>query len=132
MGSENAWLPERQGADILPQRAKNQRTWKDSGARFHNRTARDRSRVLARIPSSGSKIRCVEAPDWNTESIGFALSRSEPLLVHLHGGVLTALKHNGSSVGGGERAAIGLERFTANRADILTSPRQMLVDELAA
>ena len=76
------------------------------------------------------KFDVIEAPDWYAEALGFAVSRREALVVHLHGGMSIHVKYSGLRMGRGEQAASWLERFCANRAHVITSPSQILVNDL--
>jgi glycogen(starch) synthase len=71
----------------------------------------------------------VEAPDWRAEGLLFALL-GQPLVTHLH--TPTGLLHEyaGSAPSADVRRADRIEAWTVNRAAAVTSPSQLLVDDL--
>lgn len=77
----------------------------------------------------------VEAPDWQAEGWMFAVLHSAKLVVHLHS-PMRLLREYGAGVpsrpGADIRSADWLERVTANRASLVTSPSDLLVADLRA
>jgi glycogen synthase len=72
----------------------------------------------------------IEAPDWAAEGFVVALRRSAPLVVHLHSPLTFIYRGNGVPMDLDARFADRLERFTARRAHVVTSPSEFIVDEL--
>ena len=122
------------------------------GVWLHRRGQFD-GRVIARVPTAGNarpaarrlatvaatwralrRLRwrpdVVEAPDWFAEGLGVALTRSYPLVVHLHTPLALTACFGGSPVGRLD-IADAIERLPARRADALTSPSRLLADDLA-
>jgi glycosyltransferase involved in cell wall biosynthesis len=122
------------------------------GVWLHRRGQFD-GRVIARLPSAGNarpaarrvatvaatwralrglpwRPDVVEAPDWFAEGLGVAVTRSYPLVVHLHTPLALTAPFGGSPVGRLD-VADAIERLTARRADALTSPSRLLADDLA-
>jgi glycogen synthase len=83
-----------------------------------------------RLPS----VDVVEAPDWRGEGLVFALLRSRALVVHLHTPLLLVGRHNPDSFRWSRdgRMAARLERLAVRRADLVTSPSNLLARDLAA
>jgi glycosyltransferase involved in cell wall biosynthesis len=75
----------------------------------------------------------LEVPDWRAEGLAFALRRSHPVVVHLHTPLLIVGRENPKSFYWSRDAKLAarLERFAVRRADIATSPSQLLVGDLA-
>jgi glycogen synthase len=75
----------------------------------------------------------VEAPDWMAEGLVFALRHSSPLVVHLHTPLVLVGRYNPRSFQWSRdgKLAAALERSPVRRADVLTSPSQLLARDLA-
>ena len=72
----------------------------------------------------------IEAPDWAAEGFVVALRHAVPLVVHIHSPLTFIYKGNGIPMNLDARLADRLERFTARRAHVLTSPSRFIVEEL--
>jgi glycogen(starch) synthase len=73
----------------------------------------------------------IEVPDWYAEGLLLALFPVTPIVLHLHGPLRVILEATGKKAGWRERAADWLERQTAQRAELITSPSRRLSDLLA-
>jgi glycogen synthase len=81
----------------------------------------------------GVKVDVVEAPDWMAEGWAFALLGSRPLVAHLHTPLFLVGRTNPGSFRWTRdgRGADLVERMAVRRADLLTSPSELLVRDLA-
>src|SRR5215204_6005671 len=81
----------------------------------------------------GLEVDVLEAPDWRAEGLAFALSRSHPLVVHLHTPLLIVGRENPTSFRWSRdgKMAARLERLAVRRSDLATSPSRLLVGDLA-
>jgi glycogen synthase len=82
----------------------------------------------------GVEFDVVEAPDWMAEGLVFALGRSSPLVVHLHTPLILVGRHNPGSFEWSRdgRLAASLERVPVRRAELVTSPSELLARDLAS
>jgi hypothetical protein len=76
------------------------------------------------------KFDIIEYPDWAAEGLFFALVHSKPIVAHLHTPLPVISRYNGLSANTDNRWASALERFSVHRADLITSPSELLVKEL--
>jgi glycogen(starch) synthase len=72
----------------------------------------------------------IEAPEYMAEGLLFALTRSKPLVVHLHTPALVTAKFRGKGTGWEARLSDFLERISVHRANVVTSPSLFLVEYL--
>jgi glycogen synthase len=74
----------------------------------------------------------VEAPDWMAEGFAFGLLRSPRLVAHLHTPLVLVGEHNPGSFRWSRdgRLASLVERFAVRRADVITSPSELLIRDL--
>jgi glycogen synthase len=81
----------------------------------------------------GVDVDVVEAPDWMAEGWAFALLGSRPLVAHLHTPLFLVGRTNPGSFRWTRdgRTADRVERLAVRRADLLTSPSELLVGDLA-
>jgi glycosyltransferase involved in cell wall biosynthesis len=81
----------------------------------------------------GVAVDVVEAPDWLAEGWAFAVLGSRPLVAHLHTPLFLVGRTNPRSfrwTRDGHGADL-VERLAVRRADLLTSPSELLVRDLA-
>jgi glycosyltransferase involved in cell wall biosynthesis len=76
----------------------------------------------------GAQFDVVEVPDWMAEGWLFALSRSIPLVAHVHAPIPMIARHGEWPVTRDIRWSSALEKYAVERADVITSPSQFLVD----
>ena len=74
----------------------------------------------------------VEYPEWNGEGWLFALLRRTPTVAHLHTPLSVMIRHCGDATTMDIQLASYIERFSVLRADNVTSPSNLLADEVAA
>ena len=81
----------------------------------------------------GVEVDVVEAPDWMAEGWAFALLGSRPLVAHLHTPLFLIGRTNPGSFRWTRdgRGADLVERVAVRRADLVTSPSELLVRDLA-
>jgi glycosyltransferase involved in cell wall biosynthesis len=72
----------------------------------------------------------IETQDGETRGLIQALSHSRPLAIHLHCPTMLTVQLAGAPIGPKGRLADRLDRISADRADVVTSPSQLLVDTL--
>ncbi len=72
----------------------------------------------------------IETQDGETRGLLQAISRSRPLAIHLHCPTMLTVQLAGVPVGRKGQLADRLDRMSANRADVVTSPSQLLIDTL--
>lgn len=72
----------------------------------------------------------IEAPEWMAEGLCFALTRSTPLVMHLHTPLHLVTIHNGRPFTWRIRLGDQLERVAVNRAHRLTAPSRFIANEL--
>lgn len=74
----------------------------------------------------------VEAPDYVAEGLGVGLGGRTPLVCQLHGPRRVLLRAAGEPSRWNARASDAVERLAVRRADVVTSPSQLLIRLLAA
>jgi glycosyltransferase involved in cell wall biosynthesis len=72
----------------------------------------------------------IETQDGETRGLIQAVSRSRPLAIHLHCPTMLTVQLAGTPIGPKGRLADRLDRVSADLADVVTSPSQLLVDTL--
>jgi glycosyltransferase involved in cell wall biosynthesis len=72
----------------------------------------------------------VETQDGETRGLFIALRRSVPLVIHLHTPTMLDVRLMGAPLSLRGRLADRIDRISSDRADLLTSPSQLLVDTL--
>ncbi|WP_261558447.1 glycosyltransferase family 4 protein [Frankia tisae] len=72
----------------------------------------------------------IETQDGETRALIQAARRSVPLAIHLHCPTMLAVRLAGQPLGAKGLLADRLDRISASRADVVTSPSQLLVDTL--
>jgi glycogen synthase len=123
-----------------------------AGVHLHRRgVSRFMRKIRRRLPGTAARIEgalarslaarrletdfdVVEAPDWMAEGLAFAVRRTRPLVVHLHTPLTLIARHNPRSFQWSRDAhmAAALERFTVQRAHVVTSPSRLLSRDLAS
>lgn len=78
----------------------------------------------------GINFDVIEYPEWGAEGWVFALLHRKPLVAHLHTPIPLIFKHNSFPMTRSASCASFLERLTVRRADMITSPSQLLVKAL--
>jgi glycogen synthase len=74
----------------------------------------------------------VEIADFGAEGLLLGLGRRRPLVAHLHGPLRLTQRHSGVERRRDVRLADWLERTTVARADLITSPSDLVSRELSA
>ncbi|EIV96362.1 glycosyltransferase [Frankia sp. QA3] len=72
----------------------------------------------------------IETQDGETRALIQAARRSVPLAIHLHCPTMLTVRLSGQQIGAKGLFADRLDRISAGRADVVTSPSQLLVDTL--
>ncbi|WP_423748133.1 glycosyltransferase [Frankia canadensis] len=72
----------------------------------------------------------IETQDGETRGLIQAVSHSRPLAIHLHCPTMLTVRLAGAPIGPKGRLADRLDRMSADLADVVTSPSQLLVDTL--
>ncbi|MDP8975785.1 MAG: glycosyltransferase family 4 protein [Actinomycetota bacterium] len=72
----------------------------------------------------------VETQDGETRGLWFAMRRSVPLVIYLHTPTMLDVRLMGPPLSLRGRLADRIDRLSSDRADVLTSPSQLLVDTL--
>lgn len=122
----------------------------DNGALIHRRgTVKLPRRFTWRFPATVDRLECalscylkakrlgisadvVEAPDWMAEGLIFALTRGRPVVGHLHTPLRKVVEHSGGRLSWSFdlRLADRTERLAMRRSALLTSPSQLLAQDL--
>lgn len=74
----------------------------------------------------------IEYPDWGAEGWLIALLHPAPLVCELHAPLSVICRYNQIPVNHDAKIASFFERFSAHRANVVSSPSQLLVEELKA
>ncbi|WP_163550400.1 glycosyltransferase family 4 protein [Candidatus Frankia nodulisporulans] len=72
----------------------------------------------------------IETQDGETRGLMQAMARSRPLAIHLHCPTMLTVQLAGAPIDPKGRLADRLDRMSADLADVVTSPSQLLVDTL--
>ncbi|MCM3883364.1 glycosyltransferase family 4 protein [Frankia sp. R82] len=72
----------------------------------------------------------IETQDGETRGLVQAMRRSHPLAIHLHCPTMLTVRLSGEPIGIKGSLADRIDRTSANRAAVVTSPSQLLVDTL--
>ncbi|CAO5190431.1 Glycosyltransferase [Frankia sp. AiPs1] len=72
----------------------------------------------------------IETQDGETRGLLQAMAHSRPLAIHLHCPTMLTVRLAGAPIGPKGRLADRLDRVSADKADVVTSPSQLLVDTL--
>lgn len=76
------------------------------------------------------EVDVVEAPEWMAEGLLLSALSSVPSVVTLHGPLLALVRARGREPRWPERVSIRMERAAVRRADLVTAPSRLLVEDL--
>jgi glycosyltransferase involved in cell wall biosynthesis len=80
------------------------------------------------LRQSGLKPDVIETQDGETRALMQAVTRSCPVVVHMHAPTMLPLRLTGTELSRRGRLADRLDRITSDRATMVTAPSQLLVD----